>query len=173
MIFKVFLKGFVFGLGALAAVAATWIAFALSTGGPSISFSSRADMPATPAAAKDVRIRGVAQRNFGDMTVDDQIASASVIFIARFEPAEDGRRKAVITEILKSPSSGSFDFEVGDEYARLSTYSEDPDEDGDGYVTFMTGDPPEFRMSSNIREERIGGFGGIPLDLLRKKIPGA
>ena len=171
--FKVFLKGFVFGLGAIAAVVATWIAFALSTGAPSISFSSRSNIPTMPAASADASVRGAVRRDFGDMTIDEQIASSSVIFITRFEPAEDGRRKAVITEILKSPSDGSFDFEVGDEYARLSTYSEDPNEYGDGYVTFMTGDPPDFRMSSNIREERIGGFGGIPLDVLRKKILGA
>ena len=167
--FKVFVKGFVFGVGALVAFLLGLIFYKL-IGAYEFSSSLHADQPviaSEDAAQQRVRL------NFGDMTLEQQITEASVIFVTRFEAGEDGRQKAIISEILKSPSGGAFPFVVGDEYGRLSVYSSNSSEFGEGNVTFMTGVPPEFQLSITIREGRVGSFGGIPLDKLREKVPNA
>ena len=166
--FKVFLKGVVFGLGALVALFIGSVALALLFQRVGVNYVFDPDQQIT--ASESIAQQHV-PRNFGDMTIEEQITSASVIFVTRFESGEDGRQKAVISEILKSPSSGAFSFQVGDEYGRLSVYPGDSSDYGDGYVTFMKGEPPEFQFSTTIRKGRVGSFGGIPLIKLREKIP--
>jgi hypothetical protein len=68
------------------------------------------------------RMEGESGPSFHELPVEEQIKRASVIALARFEPANDGRRKAVIAEILKQDPGTTFHYSVGDEYPDGSFY---------------------------------------------------
>nr|MDJ0911451.1 hypothetical protein [Woeseiaceae bacterium] len=107
-------------------------------------------------------------QDFHEMSVDDQIAAASVIVLIEFEAADDGRMKAVISEILKETDGADFSYAVGDEYHSHSYYP------GDRYskereVIFFTGTPARMRYSTTYTGDRITGLNNMPLELFLEK----
>ena len=106
---------------------------------------------------------------FHELPVEQQIATASVIALARYEPAPDGRLKAVIKEILKKTPGTEFYYAVGDEYTSGSYYPVEGRNRGDGMVIFFKGSPAMMRMSMTYTGDRIHSLGDIPLQLFREK----
>lgn len=127
---------------------------------PSISFS-QSDSP--PQFQKD------AGPQFHDLPIEKQIATASVIALARFEPAADGKMKAVFTEFLKKDPDTTIYYAIGDEYPAASYYPSERRGHGDGVVVFFVGSPADMRMSMTYTGDRIHSLGDIPLGLFRKK----
>ena len=71
--------------------------------------------------------------NFHDLPIDKQVASASVIAIARYQ--KDGEKlKCVVSEILKRAPDTDFFFKVGDEYPSCSRYPKSNELYGDGVL---------------------------------------
>ncbi len=106
--------------------------------------------------------------DFSEMSVDDQIAAASVIVLIEFEPADDGRMKALISDILKETEGAEFSYAVGDEYHSHSYYP------GDRYskereVIFFTGSPARMRYSTTYTGDRITGLNNMPEAMFRQK----
>lgn len=109
-------------------------------------------------------------RPFHELSIDEQIEAASVIAVARFEPAEDGRMKAVLTELLKKNEGTRFHYDIGDEYSHASYYpNERRPAYGDGVVIFFEGSPAMMRSSMSYSGDRIGALGDMPLKVLRNK----
>jgi len=107
--------------------------------------------------------------NFHDLPIDKQVASASVIAIARYQ--KDGEKlKCVVSEILKQAPDTDFFFKVGDEYPSCSRYPKSNELYGDGVLMFFVGSPAEFRYSTSFSGDRLVGLGEMPIDLLRRKI---
>jgi hypothetical protein len=106
---------------------------------------------------------------FHELKLEEQIKKASVIALAKYEPAPDGKMKATIKEFLKKEPGVTLYYNVGDEYASSSYYPKDRTSYGDGLVIFFVGSPAEMRMSMSYEGDRIRGLGDLPLELLKKK----
>lgn len=106
---------------------------------------------------------------FHELNIDDQIKQASVIALARFESASDGKRKAIIKEFLKKEPGVTIYYNVGDEYPSSSYYPSDGRVYGDGVIIFFVGSPASMRMSVSFSGNRIRGLSDLPIELLKKK----
>jgi hypothetical protein len=106
---------------------------------------------------------------FHELTLDEQIKKASVIALAKYEQAPDGKMKAIITEFLKKDPGVTIYYKVGDEYPSSSYYPKANEDRGDGLVIFFVGSPASMRMSMTFSGDRIRGLGDLPIELFRKK----
>ena len=106
------------------------------------------------------------QTSFRDLSVDDQIKLSSVIVIAKFQKADNGKIKSIITEILKQDTNTVFYYSIGDEY---STPFPHDNFYGHGEVIFFTGSPAEVKRAVSFYGNRIHGLGNIPIELFRSK----
>lgn len=109
---------------------------------------------------------------FHELPIDEQIKVASVIALAKYEPAEDGRMKAVLKELLKEDERTVIHYEIGDEYPQSSYYPSEGTNHGDGLVIFFAGSPAMMRMAMSYSGDRIRGLGDMPLELFRSKCDG-
>jgi hypothetical protein len=104
---------------------------------------------------------------FHELGAEEQIKEATVIALARYERADDGRMKAIIREFLKKQPNTTIYYNVGDEYAPSSYFPKEGMNYGDGVVIFFTGSPASMSMSFS--GDRIHGLGDIPLQLFKQK----
>ena len=163
-----FLEGLVFGSG-FAIACLTVVMLAGSIFMPMIF---RSGEPPTTYTAPDRFAGRLTQEEgppFHELSIEEQIEQSSVIALARFEPATDGRMKAIFTEFLKRDPAVSFYYDIGDEYPSASFYPEEGRSMGDGMVAFFVGSPADMRMSMSYAGDRIRGLGDIPLELFREK----
>lgn len=162
-----FIEGLVFGAGFAIAVIIIGLvgASAMFSMRPSSRWSASYSVPMNDTHGTD---EGDG-RPFYELPIEEQIEEASVIAVARFEPAEDGRRKAVMTELLKRKEGTTFHYDVGDEYSPASYYPKEGMSYGDGIVIFFEGSPAMMRRSMTYSGDRIGGLGDMPLKLFRDK----
>ena len=109
------------------------------------------------------------QKPFHGLPVDEQIKKASVILITKYIPGSDGQVKAIIKKILKKDEGVSFKYDVGDEIPSSSYFPRKNTLYGDGTVVFYVGNPPSRRLSVTYQDDRIGGLGDMPIELLLKK----
>lgn len=174
---KKFLDGLVFGSGfAIAFVAIWFVAGYLITPKITASQISAINSQLDGTGAIETRsslgsqeIPTVDSKPFHEMTLDDQIKHSSVIALARFERAPDGRMKAIIKEFLKKDPNVTVHYNLGDEYAHSSYYPKDNTRYGDGVIVFFVGSPATMRMSMSFSGDRIHGLGDLPLELLKQK----
>lgn len=106
---------------------------------------------------------------FHDLPLEEQIRQASVIALARYEPAADGKMKAVIREFLKKEPNATIHYGVGDEYPSASFYPNEGRSHGEGVVIFFVGSPADMRLSVTYDGDRIRGLSDIPLELFKEK----
>ena len=161
--FKKFLEGLVFGGGFGISFLILWY-FAAYVVTP-MFFSSQMDR-AFPQQAEVLHESGTP---FHELKLEEQIKQASVIALAKYEPAPDGKMKAVIKEFLKKEPDATIYYNVSDEYAPSSYYPKKNTNYGDGLIMFFTGSPAMMRMSMSYTGDRIGGLGDLPLELLKQK----
>ena len=119
--------------------------------------------------SEGVREAHVKQTPLYDLPIEKQIERASVIVVTRFEAAIDGRKRAVVAEILKHDPGVRFHYEVGDEYPSASYYPKEAEDRGDGTVVFFEGASADMRYSTTYRGDRVSGLGDIPMKLFRDK----
>ncbi|WP_298209567.1 hypothetical protein [Acidovorax sp.] len=169
---KKFFNGFVFGSGFFVAVgllgwllASALITPPIGSDGKTIYFGS--SLPGAPGATNEVRTELLPSLH--DLPLEKQIERATVIVVTRFEDATDGRKKAVIAEILKHAPGTRFQYAVGDEYPSASYYPRDNVIRGDGTVVFFEGASADMRYSVSVQGERVSGLGDIPMKLFREK----
>jgi len=161
--FKVFLRGLVFGLGLAVALGASFGIYRIVS-----SFTLNPTQIEAAEASPEWEPE-LPERQFSEISVEERIARSSVVFVARLEEASDGKRRALISEILKKDQDVLFPFVVGDEYYRASIYAKPGADYGTGVVVFLTGKNASFQESVSLRTDRVFGLGGMPLDVLRKK----
>jgi hypothetical protein len=106
---------------------------------------------------------------FHTLPIEEKIAKASAIALVRYEPADDGRMKAVIVEYLKLQPGTEIFYAVGDEYSNSSFYPQKDRNRSDGEVIFFTGSPASMRFSTSVDGDRITGLNDIPTALFREK----
>lgn len=106
---------------------------------------------------------------YHELAIEDQITHASAIALAKYQPGDDGRMKAVITAILKKDKDVAFYCQAGDEYSDSSYYPRDDTSYGEGLVIFFSRSPATKRMSMGYSGERITSLGDMSLKLFREK----
>lgn len=172
---KRFIDGLAFGAGLGIALVAVWIvaSWVMSQlfGPPVIS------EPAIPNAGKqeqrsnapsDESSLAIRDKSF-NLSPEEQISEASVIAIVKYEPGEDGRMKAIVSEIPKREPDVEFNLDLGDEYYSWSYYPEPNVHRGDAALVFFVGSPATMKFAMPIYDDRIPVLGDMPLDLFRKK----
>ncbi|MCP3852503.1 MAG: hypothetical protein GY694_20075 [Gammaproteobacteria bacterium] len=179
MMLKKFTDGLIFGGGFAISFIVIWYAAAyfifpmfassytervLSTG-PSNS-NSKSSQPPTPT---NKTLPNTPLKQFHELEIEQQIEQASVIALAEYVPSENGKMKAVITELIKNKPGTTIYYNVGDEHPSSSYYPKEKTRHGDGLVIFFTGSPAQMKMSMTYSGDRILGLGDMPLKLLRKK----
>ena len=109
------------------------------------------------------------EKPFHELAVEEQIKQASVIALAKYEPAPDGKMNAIIKEFLKKDPGTTIYYNVGDAHPTSSYYPKAKTRYGDGLIIFFTGSPATMKMSMSYSGDRIHSLGDIPLELFREK----
>jgi len=119
--------------------------------------------------SSEVRETPAPTKQFYTLPIEEKIQSASLIAVASYEQAPDGRMKAIITDILKKdPGTVSY-YDIGDEYSSSSYYPNEKSSYGDGVIIFFTGSPATMKLSMTYEGDRIRGLGDMPMALFRAK----
>ena len=164
-----FFSGLAFGAGFFVAVALLgWLVASLllvPPEGRTIYFGGAPVL----GSSGGVQEAGGKQPTLYDLPLEKKIERASVIIVTRFEAVADGRRRAVVAEILKRDPGVRFQYQVGDEYPSASYYPKDGEDRGEGSVVFFEGASADMRYSTTFRGDRVSGLGDIPLKLFRDK----
>ena len=108
IVYQVFLKGLVFGLGLVVALSLSYGVYRVLSG-----FTLNPAPAATPSESQASDLDRT-QPDFSDLSIEERIARSSVIFVARFEDAPDGKQRAIISEVLKRDDGAVFPFGLGD-----------------------------------------------------------
>jgi hypothetical protein len=172
-----FFEGIVFGAGFAISFVVIWYVFAhVATPmilAASVDRAERQFSREMPTAGPEVtrqssRSKGP-EKPFHELGIDEQIAQSSAIALARFEPASDGQKRAIIKEILKQDPGTELYYKAGDEYVPASHFVASGTDYGDGVVIFFTGSPATMTMSMSYSGDRIRGLGDIPIELFKQK----
>ncbi len=121
-----------------------------------------------PTSSQEI-VSSIPGKQFYELTSDEQIKTASVIILAKYEPAQDGKVKAVVSRILKKDDNVIFHYKIGDELTSASYYPRENTSYGDGLVIFFAGSPPSQKMSMSYEGDRIRSLGDMPLELFKNK----
>jgi hypothetical protein len=164
---KKFIEGLVFGAG----FGIAFFAIGLVGTSSMVSMLPTSRPNAVPGAMTTTTQQSDEQQGlpFYELPLEERIKQASVIAVARYEAAEDGRMKAVLKEFLKQDDQAAFHYQIGDEYAPSSYYPKQGASYGDGIVIFFEGSPAIMRSSMSYSGDRIPGLGDMPVELLRVK----
>lgn len=106
---------------------------------------------------------------FHELSIEEQIKKSSVIALARYETAPDGKRKAIIKNFLKKDPDAVIYYNIGDEYPESGYYPTEGRNASENLIIFFTGSPASMKMSTTFSGDRIRGLGDIPLELFRSK----
>jgi hypothetical protein len=173
--FKRFIDGLAFGAGFSIAFLVLWSVASFvvfpaffesrfgDLGGSEIVFPDDNDAPARDGFPV------TDDESFFAASIEEQIEKASAIALAEYEPSDDGRMRAIISEYLKLEPGTKLRYEVGDEHPSSSYYPSEDRTRRDAIVIFFTGSPATMRMSTPFDGERISGLNDIPLELFREK----
>jgi hypothetical protein len=165
--FRKFIEGLAFGAGfAVAFLAVGWLGVVAFL---PMTFGSRVINAPTEGTSFPSYSDKLEEMPFHELPVEEQIATASVIALVRYEPAADGKMRAVISEIVKKDPAVTFHYSIGDEYGLSSHYPRPGTSYGDGQVVFFTGSPAMMQLAMSYSGDRIRGLGDMPLALLREK----
>ena len=109
------------------------------------------------------------EKQFYELSPEEQIARASVIVLAEYEPSPDGKMKAILKEFLKRDEGITFYYDLDDEYPSSSYYPKEDTRYGNGLIIFFEGNPASMRQSLSYRGDRISSLGDMPLELFKSK----
>ena len=173
---KKFLDGLAFGAGFGISIVAIWV-FASWLGSLLVSRPVFSDTASPSAELRDqdcgVSVEDSAfafAERTSSLSPEERIAEAKVIALVKFEESEDGRMKAMISEVLKQDADTELGFDVGDEYYRMSFYPEPNERRGDAAIMFLADPSAKSWSSTPIYGTRIPGIGNMPLDVFREKV---
>jgi hypothetical protein len=180
--FKKFIEGAVFGFGFILIIVLAWFAFSYYF--ISSSRSPDENLPSyrintTPEGLPKPKNQPTTEyfekdgKQFHELSIEEKIQKTSVIALAKYEKADDGKMKAIITEFLKKDPNTEIYYKVGDEYSSSSYYPRDKHDHGDGVVIFFVGSPAEMRSAMSYRGDRITGLSDIPIKLFKEKCEAA
>lgn len=105
--------------------------------------------------------------NFHELNIEQKIEKSSVILLAEYKQAKDGKFRVIIKEFIKAPKDTKFYYSIGEEYENSSFYPEKGVGYGEGEIMFFIGSPATLVSSMTHENNRIRGLGNMPIDLIR------
>jgi hypothetical protein len=94
---------------------------------------------------------------------DEQIKKSTAIAVARYTESNDGSYVATISEIYKDNESVMLNIKIGDSYESLRFYPRKDNRLRSGVLIFFTGSPAIERATLYLYDDRIIGYGDMPL----------
>lgn len=161
---KKFLEGVTFGAGfGLAFLLVVWL-------GLSFFISKAPDRTGVSfSTSKPTEKSAESGPPFHELSIEEQIKKSSVIALARYETAPDGKKKAILKEFLKKDPGTTIYYNIGNEYPEGSYYPTEGRGKNEKLIIFFTGSPASMKMSTTFSGDRISGLSDIPLELFRSK----
>lgn len=171
---KRFTEGLLFGAGFAVSFTivwhvATYVVFP-ATVGLKIEKEANKQLSEFNSKSGPPEVRRGMKRRFHEMRPEESIAAASAIALAKYEPAPDGKMKAVITEFLKKEPDAKVPHDIGDEYPSGSYYPKENVRRGDELLIFLEGSRFREVRSMAIYDGRIAAWGDMPMELFRQKV---
>lgn len=111
-------------------------------------------------------------RNFSELPLDEKIANSTAISATQIAKDSEGMYRTTVIEVLKKAEGVDLYYNVGDtfdDYSDYNKYEAEGRSVPQGFIVFMGGNPAQMRFSTSYSGERVGGLGGITMDLLREK----
>lgn len=171
--FKKFTEGLVFGGGFGVSFIALWYIAAYLIApmfiGNQFTELSETKVFENKQLSENTNIQQKPDVPFHELEPEELIKQSSVIALAKYQQAPDGKYIAIITEILKKEPGTKIYYDVGDEYKHSSYYPEDRKYYGDSLVLFFVGSPAQMRLSMSYSGDRISGLSDLPVKLLRQQ----
>jgi len=170
--FKRFMEGLVFGGGFGISFITIWYVAAYLITPIFISDQFTTEIKSDISQEKIISESKQIQNNatpFHELEPEELVKQSSVIALAKYKQAPDGKYIAIITEFLKKEPGTKIYYEVGDEYKHSSYYPEKQKHYGNSLVLFFVGSPAQMRLSMSYTGERIGGLSDLPVKLLRQQ----
>lgn len=137
---KRFTEGLLFGAGFAISFTVVWYVAAYvifpATVGPKIEKEANKQLSEYNSKVVPPEVRREMERPFHEMGPEESIAAASAIALAKYEPAPDGRMKAVVTEFLKKELDAKVPYDIGDEYSSGSYYPKENVSRGEALLLF-------------------------------------
>jgi hypothetical protein len=166
-VIKKFFHGLLFGFGFSLSILVTysvWMMFAF----PIVMESGIVKtMPLTMPEGGNPKYPLI--NNFDELSIDQKIEKSTAILLTEIVPAENGKYKSKVIEVLKKLDDIELYYEAGDTYQDYEPYKGKTDFMPKGFIVFMGGSPATMMYSTSYSGERISNLGGIPLALLRNK----
>lgn len=160
-----FLEGVTFGAGfGLAFLLVVWLGF-------SFFISKAPDRTGVSFSASEPTDKSAEESGppFHELTIEERIKKSSVIALASYESAPDGKKRAILKEFLKKDPGTTIYYNIGDEYPEGSYYPNEGRGNNENLIIFFTGSPASMKMSTTFSGDRIRSLGDIPLELFRTK----
>jgi len=156
---RVFLKGFVFGIGFIVAI--------LVLGGITPYFLDIFEGSSSIETFESLEN----QKSWNDLSFDEKAQKASAIIVLRYKEADDGLMLAYVAEVHKKDSSIESLFNIGDGYSDADYYLKSDDwQRRNGVVMLLTGSPAENKNHGlyYMYDDRLGPK-DMPLEVFLKK----
>lgn len=171
---KRFTEGLLFGAGFAISFTVVWYVAAYvifpATVGPKIEKEANKQLSEYNSKVVPPEVRREMERPFHEMGPEESIAAASAIALAKYEPAPDGRMKAVVTEFLKKELDAKVPYDIGDEYSSGSYYPKENVSRGEALLLFSKTRRSQEQVPWPFYHDRIAGLGDMPMELFRKKV---
>ncbi len=155
---KLFLKGIVFGAGfCLSVLAIVQIFFLYIENTGSMSQYGTADQTQL-------------EMDWHKLSQEEQINAANAFLIVRYRDGEEGQKLAFVSEVHRRSPNVAIEYQAGDLYPRMHYYPENEIDTRSGAVVFFAGTPSTYRHGLYLYDDRVTGYGGMPLRVLIKKL---
>ena len=177
--FRKFIEGAIFACGFILIVVLAWFAFSHYYISQVRHSEKSYEINTTPEGLPKPKNQPKTDdfeknsKNFHELTIEEKIQKASVIALAKYEKAEDGKMKAIITEFLKKNVNTEIYYKISDEFSDMSYYPKEKESHGDGLVIFFVGNPAKNVSGMSYYGDRITGLSDIPIKLFREKCEAA
>lgn len=100
---------------------------------------------------------------------DEQIAQASALVVAEYRQSSDGKFEAFVTEIHSKSANIDIPYGVGDLVPDATYYLTENSVERSGFVKIFISNPPQEASTMFLYDDRIAGYGDMPLKLLVEK----
>lgn len=154
---KLFFRGLVFGGGLC--VSALIFFFAINY------YLKHYNNPTQGLEANQVQL----EARWHELNQEQQIATANALLVIRYREGSDGERLAYVDEVYLRDAGVSIKYKKGDLYPRMNYYPKNKYTQRSGSVVFFSGSPSTYRHGLYLYEDRLPGYGDMPLHLLVEK----
>jgi hypothetical protein len=153
-VLKKFFGGFLFGLGAV---------FAVALVGYVIYLLKPSEEPVTAGTMESLI-------SWQDLEIEEKLEQASALYLIRYRPSEDGLMEAYIADIYLKHDSVEASAKIGERRRSSDFYSSgEQGFDRNGAVVFLAGSPATERTTHYLYDNRTAGGRDMPLEILIRK----